>query len=158
MIRLLSLTLPMLEYSIPIGLVLSFIIVKVTKKDFVHGVFYFYLINVIYICFFARHMSYRRIDLMPFSTLKDSLNNIVYYLENIIMFAPLGLFLVLLEHYSFKKSLLICFLSSLSIEVLQYVFAVGLSQTDDVIANTLGGLVGIGLASLIRRFGYRRKD
>ena len=158
MIRLLKLTLPMLLYSVPISLILSIILVKLKKTDFLHGLFYFYIINVIYVCFFARHTSYRRIDLMPFQTLQASMNNIVYYLENIIMFAPLGVFLVLLKQYSFKKSLLICFVTSLSIEVLQYIFALGLSQTDDVIANTLGGLVGIVLAMGIKRFRYRRND
>lgn len=65
-------------------------------------------------------------------------------IENIIAFVPLG---VLLKG-SFKKLkawqiVLICCVFSVCIEAAQGIFGLGLCETDDVIDNTLGGLIGV---------------
>jgi len=63
---------------------------------------------------------------------------------NIIIFVPLGTYLSL-----FKKdkrvirSLLLIFIVSLFVEVIQGLLAIGASDIDDIILNSLGGFIGI---------------
>lgn len=64
-------------------------------------------------------------------------------IQNIIAFIPLGACL----RSSFSRMrvwqiVIVCGLFSIAIEATQYIFALGLCETDDVINNTLGGLIG----------------
>lgn len=64
-------------------------------------------------------------------------------LQNIIAFIPLGACL----RGSFPrmrvwKIVAVCCMFSIAIEATQYIFALGLCETDDVINNTLGGVIG----------------
>lgn len=75
-------------------------------------------------------------------------------IENFIFFIPYIFFL--LKGFSRKKSLvslknilIISFLTSLLIEVLQYNFDLGSFQVSDLLHNTLGGLMGYLLYGLI---------
>lgn len=62
---------------------------------------------------------------------------------NILWFVPLGMFVAIYgRQHSFQKILCISLLSSLSIELMQYLLNCGISDIDDVIFNTLGGLIG----------------
>jgi glycopeptide antibiotics resistance protein len=51
--------------------------------------------------------------------------------------------------WRFAKRLLIIFGLTLTFEVLQYIFALGRSDITDVIGNTLGGLIGMGIYALL---------
>lgn len=74
------------------------------------------------------------------------LNSIKYYFFNLIMFAPFGIYLGLLFNIKrVQKVLIILFLSSLTIEIIQpllsyYGLIFGRTfDVDDLILNTLGG-------------------
>lgn len=80
-------------------------------------------------------------------------------LLNIILFVPLGL---LVKAAYPQKSIILCLffaclLSSL-IELIQLLFQKGFCETDDVIHNTLGCLVGMGVFSLVRNCFRRIKE
>ncbi|MFF0831101.1 VanZ family protein [Brevibacillus sp. NPDC003359] len=106
----------------------------------------------------------------PFQTLSDyifhydnySFGTVMYNLVgNIAVFVPLG-FLLPLLFVSFKNMHRVFFLTlgaSLVIEMLQFLFALGSIDVDDLLLNGLGGLVGYGLfrigTSMMDR--YRRK-
>lgn len=63
---------------------------------------------------------------------------------NIILFAPLPIFLYLVfkvKNYTYL--LAAAFLLSLGIETIQYFTGIGFADIDDIIFNTLGGLLGI---------------
>lgn len=66
---------------------------------------------------------------------------------NMLLFMPLGLSLPFAISDKSKHNILITFLVgilfSITIEVCQYVFSLGRCETDDVIMNTIGVLVGI---------------
>ncbi|WP_096460340.1 VanZ family protein [Corynebacterium suranareeae] len=73
---------------------------------------------------------------------------------NIGLFMPLGFFLYRMlrkmEHrFPFVETVLFAGVISLSIEVLQWVFAIGYSDIDDLLCNTIGGLIGASVAALI---------
>lgn len=77
-----------------------------------------------------------------------------YLIENILLFIPFGILLYrTLYAYSRKCSLrmilIVVILTSISVELLQYAFSCGKSETDDVITNVLGALIGYMLIKLL---------
>lgn len=71
---------------------------------------------------------------------------------NAVLFVPFGLYLGLLApSWPWWKATGVVACASLGLEVAQYVLAVGSSDVTDVVVNTAGGLVGIGLLALARR-------
>lgn len=75
------------------------------------------------------------------------MNNI---LGNIVIFTPLGLYLpLLIKNNSVIKNVYAVALISLAIEIIQFVFAIGISDIDDIILNTVGGTLGIAIFSLL---------
>lgn len=82
----------------------------------------------------------RDINLVPF------LGPVSGMVENFLIFIPLGLFSSMyFEKVTFWKKLIFVFALSLTLETLQYIFSIGMSDITDVITNTLGGLFGLGL-------------
>lgn len=63
---------------------------------------------------------------------------------NIIWFIPLGFLVPLIWDKKRKLGAVIglSFITSLSIEVLQFIFRTGISDVDDLVFNTLGGIIG----------------
>ena len=72
--------------------------------------------------------------------------------NNILAFLPFGLYSCMLKGgWPFWKKLLATFCVSLAFEVCQFVFAIGRADITDLITNTLGSAIGIGLYTLISR-------
>ncbi|GAA1783416.1 VanZ family protein [Agromyces lapidis] len=78
-------------------------------------------------------------------------------LANIAFFVPFGVYLGLLAPgWRWWRVTAISAALSLALEALQYVLAIGSTDSTDVIANAAGGLAGLGLLALARgRFGAR---
>lgn len=78
-------------------------------------------------------------------------------LENILVFVPLGVYLSALRpNWSFGWRILGIVATSVVFETMQFIFAIGRSDITDVLDNTLGGLLGLGVyAVLARIFGNR---
>ena len=72
------------------------------------------------------------------------------FFGNIVWFVPLGWYLSR-EGFPFLPALLTGFLLSLAIESLQFVFGCGITETDDLVLNTLGTGCGAALCMLLRR-------
>lgn len=75
-------------------------------------------------------------------------------LQNILMFAPMGFYgSVLLRKVSGKHRHVILvmsgFILSFSVEVLQYMNAIGVFETDDIIHNVLGVMIGCILYGIL---------
>lgn len=65
---------------------------------------------------------------------------------NVVVFIPIGLLLgCVFQTITWRVVLIIGLCLSISIETLQYVFKSGFSETDDVLHNILGCLLGYGL-------------
>ncbi|MCH3973058.1 MAG: VanZ family protein [Oscillospiraceae bacterium] len=91
---------------------------------------------------------YRQLNLVPFqaSFYRDGRLDLFEIVGNILAFMPFGIYLKMLwPERPFFKTLLPCFLVSLTFETLQYVLAVGTSDITDLLDNTLGGALGIGV-------------
>ncbi len=89
----------------------------------------------------------KAIHLVPFQTL-HSLYKTVQFGLNIILFIPIGFLLpmVLYQLKSVKMRAwqmgLVAMVISISIEATQYMLSIGEAETDDVITNTLGAVIG----------------
>ena len=94
-----------------------------------------------------------RFVLKPFWTIQTILSGgkskawlIKEVILNILMLMPVGLLApMLFERREKTKTLFLGIGISLSIEILQFVMHRGLAETDDIMSNTLGVLIGIGI-------------
>lgn len=91
------------------------------------------------------------INLIPFNEIHFPLSILDAYSlsANIMLFVPLGFFVYLFSKRPFV-SLFASFLTSVAIEVIQ-IFIGRTCDIDDVICNTLGGLVGICLSLVLMK-------
>lgn len=124
------------------------------------------------------HYTTPKMQLIPFASLKDislttslvwndpstyltALNefSVLQVLFNILMTIPFGIYLHYYFEYSFKKTMLLSFLLSLSFECLQlsglffiYPRPYRLFDVDDLITNTLGGVIGYAITPVVAYF------
>ena len=96
-----------------------------------------------------------RVNLEPFKTIDIYQTFGKQILGNFVMLLPLGIYLPLLytrlrKEYRFFAVLLICFLVSVGIELLQLATSYRSADIDDVMLNTLGGGTGFIIYLLIK--------
>lgn len=112
----------------------------------------------LYNLFAAIGASERTISIIPFKSVFEMVHDgvsaarvIENVLGNLAVFMPLGLLLPILTKDKSKKILLYGFVLSLFIEVMQYILALGSSDIDDLLLNTLGAMVGYAIYKAVRR-------
>jgi len=96
-----------------------------------------------------------RVNLEPFKTIDIYQPWGKQILGNFVMLLPLGIYLPLIytrlrKAFNFFAVLLICFLISVGIELLQLATSYRSADIDDVILNTLGGGTGFIIYQLIK--------
>lgn len=115
---------------------------------------YVYLFLLISITILSRQPGSRTdVNMELFSTISCNLSENVYPIENILLFIPFGLLLPFVNS-RFKKALWTLVLgasSSLLIEIIQLVTQRGYFQTDDVLMNILGTLLGFAIFTTMAR-------
>lgn len=121
-----------------------------------HILFTIYLFLIIWIILFKLSVSieqlphFRSFNLIPFYYPNETTYQIKEVLENMIIFIPFGLYLKTLNINS-ERTVFLGFLLSLSLELSQYIFCIGASDITDLITNTTGVLVGVGLYYLLKK-------
>lgn len=96
--------------------------------------------------------THRGVNLIPFNISEDSsvalqMKEIVY---NAVVFVPLGVYLSMLwRNLSLWKKALAAMLLSLGFEIVQLIFALGISDVTDLITNTSGALCGVIVYKLL---------
>lgn len=108
-------------------------------------VFIYYIVLIFNMVFFARFSKINSYNLLPFHTIIEIINNtslysiIINIFGNLFIFMPLEYFII--ELFNLKKILHNFLISSgviTLIEVLQYVFNVGVFDIDDIILSVIG--------------------
>lgn len=102
-----------------------------------------YLLVILYMTILSRTAGRRRMSLRPFASYRYFFTDNYFrhqVINNILLFIPLGIILSQLRPRRSTARLIPCI--SLGVEILQFVTARGLFETDDLIGNTLGGLIG----------------
>lgn len=107
------------------------------------------ILVVVYITVFSRSESLAGYELIPFSSFQRAIENPEMYrsmLMNVFLFYPLGLALPFIFKGSTAKRILLAiavgFTLSVMAEALQGLLSLGMLETDDVICNTLGTVIG----------------
>lgn len=118
-------------------------------------VFYSYLL--VDTVFLARDVR-RSINIVPFDMIFEQGFTINVW-GNVLMFIPLGVYFAdNMKQFRFWKVLGGIIGTSLAIEVLQYIFKCGASDIDDIILNTIGGLLGIFIYLLLKSISKSKEQ
>ena len=96
----------------------------------------------------------RVVNLIPLLGSFDD-NGVIRFSEirvNILAFIPLGIYIWMLKSkWSFAKKILIIVGLTFVFEIIQFIFAIGRVDITDVLSNTLGGIIGIGIYALLSK-------
>lgn len=118
--------------------------------------FLLWLAAVMHITVFSRSCGTTEIHWIPFYQIWEYLNGgpkelIRTLWMNILLFVPGGLLLEALWPKKWLRrgciilTILILFVLSLGIEMIQYKYAIGCAEADDVLCNTLGTVLGVAI-------------
>jgi glycopeptide antibiotics resistance protein len=148
----------------------KFLVVDFKSKMFVIVLTLFYISLVLFISFVGFGMTYPRLDgsftgvrhnIIPFTTIGTYLFNInSYNLDTwfyntfgvMLLFFPIGILISILFS-KLKKALIVVFILmfSVTIESVQYLTQFGVFDVDDMVLNTVGGVLGIWGFSLYKK-------
>ena len=141
MFRLMVVSL-IIAFSLPI--ILQFLSKWLNDKLRITMVFLF-LIVILYFTIFSKNIHIvRTANLIPFWSYREIGNDYIRYqiYMNIFLFIPLGFLIPFASKKTFLQTLIFGCCLSIIIEALQFIFALGLCEIDDVIHNTLGCIIG----------------
>ena len=99
----------------------------------------------------------RNINLIPFRSMSPYLRDITEpyafknIIANILVFIPLGFFILNKNPKNVFKALIICLGVILSIELIQLFFKIGFFDVDDIILNFIGSLLGVFISLFVRK-------
>ena len=113
------------------------------------------LLLILKMTLFGRKIGDRELELLPFYTVSYNDEAIRTLLMNVVLFLPFGL-TVPYVLYKIKKKwhrwgicIVVGLGISLGIEIIQYYFGLGRAETDDVICNTFGCILGVSADILV---------
>jgi glycopeptide antibiotics resistance protein len=96
----------------------------------------------------------RQLNLIPLmgSFTRDGALDIGEIGENVLIFVPFGIYLCMLKPgWSFGKRMLPIIATTLVFETVQYIFAIGRADITDVLGNSLGGAIGLGIYAVLAK-------
>ena len=94
---------------------------------------------------------HRNINLIPYygSTYVNGRLYMTEIINNILVFVPVGIYVSMIkEDWSILKKISVSFFISLTVEIAQFILAVGATDITDLIGNTMGGIIGVGIFHL----------
>lgn len=143
------------------------------SKKLTNFLFVTYLVILTWIIVFKMDLStlllarygYRSLNLIPFAG-TAVYNGVLDYQEillNVLCFIPFGIYMeMLFRKASWVQNLLVIGLVSLFYEVVQYSLMIGMADITDLLANGLGGAIGINImyvvTSIWREEAYERMN
>lgn len=150
-------------YGSFILMIAAFIVVlknKLRLKDYKRVIAYLILTELLFLIlcvtvFYRSSVGYYRFYIKPYLNYKEIFETNNYYdvweiYLNIALFIPIGFVLSYIYGVTkLKKCLLTCVSISLSIEFLQLLLQKGLCETNDVLHNTLGAVIGMAVFMII---------
>lgn len=125
------------------------------RKDILTVLLIAYLAVLLKLALFSREPGSRTtISLQLFETWGTTMQEHAFFVENILMFIPFGILIP--TSFSKMRGIIRCtamaFACSVLLETIQHLTGRGFSQVDDVITNTLGGLIGYIIYQIWRNF------
>ena len=124
---------------------------RITPRPLLAAYILFILIETI----IGRKIGVGRVELVPFWSYSHPELRMEIVL-NYILFIPLGLLLYLCFGEKFGLRVVLAgFLLSVSIELIQFIFKIGVFEFDDMIGNTIGCLIGAVIGKATRELKKR---
>ncbi|RDU35864.1 VanZ family protein [Neobacillus piezotolerans] len=132
-------------------------------EPLVWAVFSFYMTILVYLLFFSAYRNGIKgivdFNLIPLHTILryfsswEGFSLTDEFFGNILAFLPFGFFMPLLfGKLATRARIAACsFLLSLCVETVQFSFRVGAFDVDDLILNTVGGMIGYGIFALSKK-------
>jgi glycopeptide antibiotics resistance protein len=95
----------------------------------------------------------RAVNLIPLQGSLDAEGSIGWHEigYNVAIFVPLGVYASMMTNWTLARRMILSAGVSILFELAQYVFSLGVTDVTDVLGNTLGGAVGIGLHAVLQR-------
>lgn len=115
------------------------------KRNALYFLSIVYAATLLILAFFSREPGSRTgVSLRLFDTWGSTMQAHAFFIENILMFIPFGIFLPLLSDRfkTFFRCTSAAFLCSFILEIAQLITGRGFCQLDDVVTNTIGGMIG----------------
>lgn len=106
---------------------------------------------------FIRPLGFRSINLSPsFSTMLSEGKDV--FVLNLAAFIPMGFFICLFTKGKSKyKHVYLIFAIPVLIELLQYIFATGALDINDIILNVISGVIGVTTYAIIHKIKQRQQ-
>ncbi|KMY44759.1 hypothetical protein AC622_11430 [Bacillus sp. FJAT-27916] len=129
------------------------------------GLFVIYLLALIWIILFKMSLSlqelpeFRGMNFISFggSVITNDRLDLSEIINNIVIFVPFGIYLCMVKpEWRLIKNLILIAAVSFSFEIIQFIFAIGGTDITDLLGNTLGGVIGIGIYSLLYKWITKR--
>lgn len=121
---------------------------KKIKKLSLSIIFIYYIILLFNMVIFARYNNINSYNLIPFKSILEILSNgnlysiIINIFGNLLIFMPLEYFIIeLFKVNKFLLNFIVSFIIIFIIEILQYIFKIGVLDIDDLILCTLGMMI-----------------
>lgn len=127
-------------------------------KTIVSVLFALYLVILVWVILFKLQFTLsdidhtRSVNLIPFhySTFTGEQFHFEEVRDNVLIFIPFGILLSMLaSRMKLRSKILIILGTSLVLEMMQYVLAIGGTDITDLITNVSGGVIGIALYELL---------
>ena len=123
------------------------------------ALFTIYLVLLVWILIFKlgvqfSYMESRRFNLIPFreALVLNGRINFGEAIANVLIFVPPGIYAgILFKRWNTWKKGLFIFMFGFLIEAFQFIFRIGAFDINDIITNTLGGIIGVMIFYLIQR-------
>lgn len=101
---------------------------------------------------------------IPFATTIGEFGNgigafLYHLIGNLIWFIPFGFLIPVIsrKYRNVGKIIILSAALSFGIELMQWVFGTGVSDIDDILCNTAGGLIGFGCYAMVVKWKERKK-
>lgn len=137
------------------------------SKSLTKILFCFYFLALVWIIVFKMQIPFsqmghiRSVNLIPFAGSVE-VNGRIYIqeiIDNVLIFIPFGVFSCMLGRSgSWMRKAAPSFFTSLTLEVLQFVLAVGASDITDLLGNTAGGILGVGIFYIFSKICKERAE
>ena len=122
-------------------------------------VFIYYVILLFNMVIFARYDSVYGYNLVPFKSILEVLKSdnlyfmVINIFGNLVVFMPLEYFIInLFEIKRFSLNFILSFLIILIIEILQFVFKIGVFDIDDILLSVFGMILFYVFYNHVRKF------
>lgn len=107
----------------------------------------------------AGRYSAAQINLIPLAgtAVYDGVLNFPEILFNVVSFIPFGIYMeILFRKASWTVNLLVILLVSLAFEIVQYILLLGIADITDLLANGLGGAIGINIMYVLTSIWHEK--